>query len=534
MVSRWFTVTRDFLTRVFDRAWARSHRLGLTLIGLAIGIIMIIGFMGPSSVALALGPRQSLLPPWYLPVGLVRMPDWVAVGSLWVAIAIGGLGLWIVLRAIRAGWRPHVRRLFVIGALTNVAVAAVPPMTSGDILMYAAYGRVQALGENPYTITPAEIFRERFDPVLRFTERPWQDTPSVYGPIASFSQWLANVLGGENMHDIVFWLQVISVATFIAVAAITVKLTHGEPATQARAVFLTVFNPLLIWAIVAGGHNESLAVVFAVAGLYFMRRSPFLAGVGIGLAGCVKVSLVFYGIAMMWGYRREPRKLALLLAGAAVPMVICYGLVAPGALFAASRNTGYISSGSWASWVLGWIWQPLGIGPASMIVSVLGYVGLVVVAWWLSQVLPWTAVAGLSPLDDPRKDSLTIAVRTALILSAAWLVTSPYTLSWYDIIVWVPLAMLAPSPLVGLFIWRGIALSIGYVHSRSVEIDPNVADIGNYLRDAISPTVQMSVVAIIGLWWWSERQSGRRRRRIRARLERLRRARAASGRTEST
>ncbi len=523
MVARWFTAVGGWLTRVFDRDWTRNHVLGSALIAAAVGTTIVIGLMGPSSVAIALGPRRSLLPPWYLPVGMVRIPDWVAVGSLWVAILLGGLGLWIVLRAVRAGWRPHVRRLFVAGTLANIAVAAVPPMTSGDVLMYAAYGRIQVLGENPYTITPAEVFRERFDPVLRFTERPWQDTPSVYGPIASFSQWLANVLGGESMHDIVFWLQVMSVGAFIAVAAITVKLAHGEPATQARAVFLTVLNPLLIWAIVAGGHNEALAVVFAVAGMYFMRRSPFLAGVGIGLAGCVKVTLVFYGIAMVWGYRREPRKLLLLLAGAAVPLIIGYGLLAPGALFAASRNTGYISSGSWAAWVLGWLRLPFGIGPASVLVSVLGYVGMFAVAWMLSQVLPWTGVAGISPVADPRQDSLTIAVRTALVLSAAWLVSSPYTLSWYDIIAWVPLAVLAPSPLIGLFIWRGVALSVGYVHSRSVAIDPGVVGVGNYLRDAVSPNVQMAVVGFIVLWWWSEREGGARRRRIRARLDRLRR-----------
>lgn len=534
MGSRWFAAAGVWLTRIFDRAWTRSHVFGLSLIGAAIGITIVIGFMGPSSVALALGPRRSLLPPWYLPVGTVRMPDWLAVGGLWVSVLLGGVGLWIVLRAVRAGWRPHVRRLFAIGTLANIAVAAVPPMTSGDVLMYAAYGRIQVLGENPYTSTPAEVFRERFDPVLRFTERPWQDTPSVYGPIASFSQWLANVLGGENMHDIVFWLQVFSVGAFIAVAAITVKLAHGEPATQARAVFLTVFNPLLIWAIVAGGHNEAIAVVFAIAGLYFMRRNPFLAGVGIGLAGCVKVTLVFYGLAMVWGYRREPRKLVQLVAGAVVPLGVGYGLVAPEALFAAGRNTGYISSGSWASWVLGWIWQPLGMGVASTLVTILGIVGFFAITWMLHQVLPWAAVAGVSPLDDPRRDSLTVAVRTALVLSAAWLLTSPYTLSWYDIIAWVPLAVLAPSYLTGLFIWRGAALSIGYVHSRSVEIDPNVVGVGNYLRDAVSPTVQMGVLGFIALWWWSERTSGARRRRIRARIARLRSQRRGGPGREST
>ena len=96
--------------------------------------------------------------------------------------------------------------------------------------MYAAYGRLQVTGRNPYTITPAEIFRSQYDPVLRWTERPWTDTPSVYGPITSFTQWLSNVLGGTNMHDIVFWLQMFSVLPFIAACGFIVLSPTGTRA----------------------------------------------------------------------------------------------------------------------------------------------------------------------------------------------------------------------------------------------------------------------------------------------------------------
>ena len=78
------------------------------------------------------------------------------------------------------------------------------------------------------------------------------------------------------------------------------------------AALLTIANPLLIWAVVAGAHNEPLAVMFAVAGLLFMRKNPFIAGLGIGLAGCAKVSIGLWGLAMLWAYRREPKKALLL------------------------------------------------------------------------------------------------------------------------------------------------------------------------------------------------------------------------------
>ena len=161
----------------------------------------------------------------------------------------------------------------------------MPPLTSADVLMYAAYGRLQAIGMDPYDITPAEVFRSQFDPVLEWTERPWQDTPSVYGPITSWTQLMANRLGGENMHDIVFWLQLCSAIPFIIVGLGAILLAHGDSRRQARAALLVIANPVLIWAVVAGAHNEALSVMFAVAGLLFMRKNPFVAGLGIGLAG---------------------------------------------------------------------------------------------------------------------------------------------------------------------------------------------------------------------------------------------------------
>ena len=43
--------------------------------------------------------------------------------------------------------------------------------------------------------------------------------------------------------------------------------------------------------------------------------------------------------------------------------------------------------------------------------------------------MPWTAAPGLAKETDLKRDPLTIALRTALVLSVAWLITSMYTLS---------------------------------------------------------------------------------------------------------
>jgi hypothetical protein len=499
IVERW--------NRFGDQPWTKNGRLGFWLIVASCLTTIVVAFLGPSTVTLNVGPANgSLLPPYFIPtewgerIGL-PLSEWIVVPALWIGITVGAIGLLIAWRAVSAGWRPRIHRMFYLGVGLNLATAAVPPLTSADVLMYAAYGRLQHQGADPYAITPAEVFRQTYDPVLVWTERPWQDTPSVYGPIASFTQWLANVLGGDSMHDVVFWLQLIHVTAFIVVCAVMIKLAHGDPARQTRSVLFTILNPLLIWAVIAGGHNEALTLVFAIIALWFVRRSPFMTGIFIGLAGSVKVSLVFYGIAMIWGYRHDWRKVLQLGIGTLIPISILYGVFAPAALLAAGRNTGYVSGGSWAPWfdtALSWV---IG-GHARGVTGIVGWLLMVVIAWMLSRVLPWSAVPGATLPAE--RDPLTITVRTTIVLCTAWLVSSPYTLSWYDLIVWAPLALLIPTRLDWLMALRGTALSVAYVTGRTVGFSDEMRFLGgSVIRDVASTAVQWFVLAAIVHWFWT-------------------------------
>ena len=481
--------------------WHRNHQFALFGIVGATALTLLVGFLGPSAVTLTLGPRHSYLPPWYLPAGVIKPNEWFVSILIWAAIILGALGLWVGLRAMADGWKPRYKKLFGLGTVLSLLTIFVPPMTSADVLMYAAYGRLQAIGRDPYEITPAEVFRGQFDPVLSWTERPWQDTPSVYGPITSWTQLVANKLGGDNMHDIVFWLQVFSVVPFILACAGVLMLAHGDPRRQGRAALLTIANPLLIWAVVAGAHNEALAVMFAVAGLLFMRKNPFVAGLGIGLAGCAKVSIGLWGLAMLWAYRREPKKALLLCLGTAVPMGLAYVVWQPTAFLQSLRNGGYVSVGSWANPLYRLLDVFMTGYHAKVIVGVISYIGLIIIAWMLSRVVPWTAAPGLDKDADLRRDPLTIALRTALVLSVAWLITSMYTLSWYDLLAWMPLAVLAASKLDQILVIRGAALSLAYVPGRAIDMGKALDFTATRMRDTVSPIIQMAMVLAVILWW---------------------------------
>jgi alpha-1,6-mannosyltransferase len=481
--------------------WHRNHRYGLLGIVGATALTLLAGFLGPSAVTLTLGPRDSYLPPWYLPTGIVKPNEWLVSVLIWTAIVIGAVGLWVSMRALADGWKPKPRKVFGLGAALSLLTITVPPLTSADVLIYAAYGRLQLLGSNPYEITPGEVIRGQYDPLLRWVERPWHDTPSVYGPITSWTQLLANWLGGDNMHDVVFWLQVFSAVPFILVGVGAMVLAHGDHRRQARAALLTVANPLLIWAVVAGAHNEALSVMFAVAGMLFLRKNPFVAGIGIGLAGCAKLSIGLWGLAMLWAYRRQPKKAALLCAGTVIPMGLAYVLWQPTAFFQVLRNGGYVSVGSWANPVFSFLRLFLNEFNAKVVIGVISYAGLIVIVWMLSRTVPWTAAPGLPKGADLRTDPLTIALRTSLILAVGWLITSMYTLSWYDLMAWVPLAVLATGKLDRILVLRGAPLSLAYVPGRAIEYGAALDFTAHRMRDTISPLVQWAVLLAVVLWW---------------------------------
>jgi alpha-1,6-mannosyltransferase len=135
------------------------------------------------------------------------------------------------------------------------------------------------------------------------------------------------------------------------------------------------------------------------------------------------------------------------------------------------------------------------------VVGVISYAALPVIAWMLSRTVSWTAAPGLPRDADPRQDPLTIALRTALVLSVAWLITSMYTLSWYDLIAWMPLAVLAASKLDRIMLMRIAPLSLAYVPGRALDVGPALDFTASRIRDTVSPIVQFGVLLAVILWW---------------------------------
>ncbi|GAB3625034.1 hypothetical protein GCM10027418_31210 [Mariniluteicoccus endophyticus] len=480
--------------------WHRSPRTALGLLVASTLLAVMIGALGESVMTLALPRRGSLLPPFSLP-GRNPIPSWGVAFLGWGTVLVGALGTWVSWRALDAGWRPDNRKLFGLGALMTVSVALVPPMTSADVIMYAAYGRLSELGFDNYTVTPAEVLRTQFDPVLVAMEEPWQDTVSVYGPLLWAVMRLANALGGTNVHDIVFWFQLIFTTTFLAAGAVTVRVAGGERLLQSRAILMTVACPLMIWGVVAGAHNESLGLCLAVAGFLFLRSNPFLAGLLIGTGMTSKATVGVYGLAMAWAYRRRLKAFLLAGLGGAIPNVIAYLLVFPAALETASKNASYVAATSWAFPIQRFLSPFLPEATVSSVLGVLPWLLALVVGWMLARVLPWRAAPGLPEGADLRRDPVTVAVRAAVVISGAWLLTSAYTLPWYDLMCFMPMALLGPTRLDLIELVRVTALNLGYVLGRYAPMMTPAMELASRRSRELTSNVAVVLMLAVVVWW---------------------------------
>ena len=237
----------------------RAGRAGLAAIGVSVALTVAVAAAGPSVMEPAL-PGRPGQPPWSLGA---HPSAYLVVGLTAAALAAGTLGLVLVLRAIRDGWRVPARLVLIAGLLAAAALTLLPPFGSSDQLSYAAYGRMLVTGHNPYTTTPAQL-AALGDPIARAVQ-DWFTTPSVYGPLATGIQGLASLVGGTSVRLTVFGLGLANLAAFAVTALLLHRMTRSDPARQLRAAVLWACNPLLLQVLVAGAHVDGQAAVFGVA-----------------------------------------------------------------------------------------------------------------------------------------------------------------------------------------------------------------------------------------------------------------------------
>jgi hypothetical protein len=92
---------------------------------------------------------------------------------------------------------------------------------------------------------------------------------------------------------------------------------------------------------------------------------------------------------------------------------------------------------------------------------------------------------------------VTETARAAVVLSAAWVLTAPYALPWYDALVWAPLALAGASWLDGVLLVRLLTLAVAYVPGRVVGLSPGVEAVTLAVRSWFAPLVAVGILVAV-------------------------------------
>src|SRR3954452_16866365 len=322
----------------------------------------------------------------------------------------------------------------------------LPPIGSADSLSYAAYGRMAATGHDPYTTTPAGLARTG-GPVAAAGEGPWQQTPSVYGPIATAEQAAASAVAGRNVALTVWLLGLVNALAFAGVGLLAFRFGRDE-ASRRRAAVLWSANPLLWLAVGSGAHLDVLAALPAVAAIVVLGRSRLAAGALAGAAMSVKAPAGLVLLALAWVRRSSRRDVALLLVGAAVVAIPGYAVAGRGAFEQLSRASRLVS--------LATPWRLLvdAASPPRRLVGLLAFVLFLLLV---------VALARTGP--PPRT-----AAAVAAVLTVAYVLAAPYALPWYDVLPWAVISLAAASWRDWLLVVHTLVLSLSYLPGRAAAI----------------------------------------------------------------
>jgi hypothetical protein len=454
----------------------------------SVGLMVVVGLSGPSVTV----PKLPSAFPWP-PYFISAHPSQVAVTTLdWLAVGLGGLGLASALLAARRGWRPSPRRLIIGCLLAVIALMVVPPLGSTDMLDYTIYGRIAALGHSPYVMTPAQLTAAG-DPVGRFSPPAWLDKHSVYGPLGTFSERAASLLAGPSTAKTIFWLKVENALAFLAVALALDRLFRSDRAARTRAHLLWSVNPLMLWAILGGGHIDGLAAAAGFLGLLCLRRlgaaRGLAAGLLIGAAIAIKAPFVFFLLGPAWVARRSPRTLAAVALGAIAVVVPCYLLAGrPAVTAVVSRASGV----------------PVPYQPWQLLTRALA----VQHTTNFSNTVAWCAFAVLAPVLLWRLPSGSASpaglsfARPVLAVSLAWLICTPQQRPWFDAMIFPLLALMPVTRLDWIVVVRAVATAAGELPGVAFYRGLHPPWLGSAVYITTRGIVPVTLVVVAGALVW--------------------------------
>lgn len=256
-----------------------------------------------------------------------------------------------------------------------IPLSVAPPMFSNDVYSYLAQSEIANRGLDPYSVGPVDGLG--LDNVLtNNVPNIWRSTAAPYGPLFLWMGRGIAQITGDNIVLGVWLHRALALAGVALIVWALPRLSRRCGVAPVSALWLGAVNPLVLFHLVGGVHNDALMLGLMLAGLEFClraiddapefdRRAWALLVFGtvvITLSSAVKItSLVCLGFVGMALARRWGRGLKqVLLAGAVLGAVALATTLFVS--FASGLGFGWVNTVGTATAVRSYLSLPTAIG----------------------------------------------------------------------------------------------------------------------------------------------------------------------------
>jgi len=383
------------------------------------------------------------------------------------------------------------QRVSALVGCWSAPLLLAPPLFSRDVYSYFGQGRLLLEGYDPYSTGVSVLpgwFTFGADPM-------WGETPTPYGPFYLLLSRGVAAFSGSQAYLGAIMFRLIAVAGLLLLIWAVPILAKQHGINPAKAVWLTVANPLVIMHFVAGAHNDALMVGlilvgFAVAG---MGAQQALGGAAvIALAASVKpiafLALPFIGLIRSGTVSTLKKRVVDWM----LVTVVCVGVFALSAALA-GVGFGWVQTLSAPGEVKTWLSPPTAIGMT--IGGALQVLGLaesnemaVAVCRGIGLLAALAIVTYLCLKPQGRS-----AVRGAALAFAAVVILGPVIQPWY--LLWI-LPLFAVTGLSEMQLRWTILLTAAFAVHGMAESSAT-SDTLLELTDLVAIAFALAIVALI-------------------------------------
>ncbi|MFI5775751.1 polyprenol phosphomannose-dependent alpha 1,6 mannosyltransferase MptB [Nocardia sp. NPDC051570] len=258
-------------------------------------------------------------------------------------------------------------------------LSVAPPLYSTDVYSYLAQSEIAKRGMDPYHVGPAQGLGVG-NVLTMNVPNIWRETPAPYGPLILWIGRGISHLTGDNIIIGVWAHRLLALGGVALIVWALPRLSRRCGVAPVSALWLGAANPLVLFHLVAGVHNDAIMLGLMLAGLEFCLRAisdsgeigtPFdrrewtlliFGAVVIALSSTIKITsliaLGFVGMALArrWGKGIRPVLIAAALLGVIALATTLFVSLASGLGF------GWLFTLNTANVVRSWMSLPTAIG----------------------------------------------------------------------------------------------------------------------------------------------------------------------------